>query len=1019
MATRVSASRLIGRAGELAELEAALGEVQGGSPAMVVVAGESGVGKSRLLQSFLARARDAGVRTFGGECIELGRDEIPYAPLIAALRPLVRVKDPALAMISASSREGLAVLTPELAGAEPVDDDDRHRPMEGLLSLLEGMTEETPVVLWLDDTQWADRATRDFLSYLSGSCEDMRLLTVIAYRSEELQRRHPMRALLAQVGRGRRVRRLELEPFDRGDVATQLGDILGSDPDAEIVDRFFERSEGNPLFTEELLAAGRDGRGELPSTLRDALLLRVERLSEPAQGALRLLAAAGRADHRLFLDTCGTDEATLTGGLREAVSAQVIVVHRDSRYGFRHALLGEVIYDDLLPGERADLHLKLARALEARLQASTADAGTGSGIDPQVAVLSEDRAGLAASVAHHFSYAEDQPEALRTAVAAARAAEGVRAPGASTKMLDRALKLWRRVPEPETLAGVSHTTLLTLAARAHTLDADEGHAISLYEAVLGELDAATEPHRVAGTLAGLAGARWSIGQADAARDDLDRALALLPESDPTPERADILELKARFLLLQGRYEEGRDASLEALRAAEATGVEVTEAGVLSRLGMALYFLGEEAEGADRMREAIELARRSGSNDQLATAIVNYADALHHSGESEAAEKLAAEGEAEVAQGDRSGIWIACSRAEILFDLGRWDEAEAVLPNRNNAQGGVTLANLLLQRGRLLLGRGDTVKARARIRQMQASIADSVEPQWIAPVAGLAAELERREGNFGAAREAVDRAIDRIEFCSDDAARMAQICSSGAGVEADAAEAARARGDDEGLSLALARADLMAARTMAAAETMSRGHELAYATAAEAQLARANRAADAPARLGEAAAAWEALARPYPTALARWRQAEALTAAGERAEAGERAGEALAAAQRIGAYWLAKEVSGLIARARLPQDAGAAAANGDGNGAGGEGGAGGTATAPNGAGEMPTDPFGLTPREREVLALLAEGATNREIGKRLFMAEKTASVHVSRILAKLDVRSRTEAAALAYRLDLTA
>src|ERR1700710_2554051 len=141
MATRVSASRLIERAGELAELEAALGEVQGGSPAMVVVAGESGVGKSRLLQSFLARARDAGTRTFGGECIELGRDEIPYAPLIAALRPLVREHDPALTMISASSRQGLARLTPELAGAEPVEDDDRHRPLEGLLSLLEAMAE--------------------------------------------------------------------------------------------------------------------------------------------------------------------------------------------------------------------------------------------------------------------------------------------------------------------------------------------------------------------------------------------------------------------------------------------------------------------------------------------------------------------------------------------------------------------------------------------------------------------------------------------------------------------------------------------------------------------------------------------------------------------------------------------------------------------------------------------------------------------------------------------------------------
>ncbi len=281
MATRVSASRLIGRASELAELEAAFDEAAAGAASLAFLAGESGVGKSRLLHTFLDRARERGGCAIGGECVELGADELPYAPLVAALRGLVRENDRVLDRISPATRAGLAQLMPELDPDAPPPTPTRtaHRPFEALLALLETMAEEGPMVLWLDDAHWADEATRGFLAFLAASlADDARLLTVIAYRSDQLHRRHPMRPLLAELGRGRRVRRLELSAFDRGEVATQLGDILGAAPDSEVVERFFERGEGNPLFTEELLAAGADGRGRLPSTLRDALLLRVERL---------------------------------------------------------------------------------------------------------------------------------------------------------------------------------------------------------------------------------------------------------------------------------------------------------------------------------------------------------------------------------------------------------------------------------------------------------------------------------------------------------------------------------------------------------------------------------------------------------------------------------------------------------------------------------------------------------------------------------------------------------------------
>ena len=436
-----------------------------------------------------------------------------------------------------------------------------------------------------------------------------------------------------------------------------------------MVERFFERGEGNPLFTEELLAAGADGRGRLPSTLRDALLLRVERLSDSARGILRLLSLARRLEHPILAAVSELGEDELAPALREAVEAQLIVVGRDERYGFRHALIREVIYDDLLPGERAELHLRLARNLESTL-----------GEEDHMAIR-------AAAVAHHFYEAGDQPEALRTAVAAARSVERGGTPGAAAALYDRALALWPRVAEPETLAGLEHVALLARAARAHGLNADEAHAITLYDQALAEVDEAEEPHFFAGLLAEIASVRWAMGQAEKARDNLDRALDLLPESDATPERAMILELKARFLLLQGRFAESRDAADEALRAAEAAGVEGTEAMVLNRLGLCLFFLGEEERGDEVMRKSVELARRSGSNDQLATTFVNYADALHFAGRSEEAAAIAAQGSREVTPGDRSALWIACARSAIAFDLGRWDEAEELLPPRNAAQSG--------------------------------------------------------------------------------------------------------------------------------------------------------------------------------------------------------------------------------------------------------------------------------------------------------------------------------------------
>jgi DNA-binding CsgD family transcriptional regulator len=294
-----------------------------------------------------------------------------------------------------------------------------------------------------------------------------------------------------------------------------------------------------------------------------------------------------------------------------------------------------------------------------------------------------------------------------------------------------------------------------------------------------------------------------------------------------------------------------------------------------------------------------------------------------------------------------------------------------------------------------MGRGEHERARQLLDAADDVGADTREPQWIGPLGALRAELERRGGDLEAARAAIDNALDRLDFCSDDVARMARVSAAGVRVEADAAVRARDLGEDP--AGAVANAELLIARVEACAEG-ERPNEAAFLTTARAELARA-RGEDDAALWAAAVHGWEGLGRPYRAAQAQRRQAESQLASGDREAAAATALAALEAARRIGAAWLASEIEGFALRARLrlerePAEAAPAAADG-----------------------TDEDPFGLTARERQVLALLAAGRTNREIGSELYMAEKTASVHVSRILSKLDVRSRTEAAALAHRVGL--
>jgi DNA-binding CsgD family transcriptional regulator/tetratricopeptide (TPR) repeat protein len=989
VAQRVSSTRFIGRRDELGELERALGDATAGRPSMVFLAGESGVGKTRLLGELIDVVKGLDGRVLGGACIELGDDELPYAPLVAMLRPLQRADDPVLAALPDVTKAELARLIPELGEPPSEPETERgeiqRRLFDAILGLISALGAEQPMLLWIEDIHWADRSTRAFLRFLEASLTQERALVVATYRSDELHRRHPLRPLLAELERSPCAGRIELQRFDRGEVADQLTDILGEAPAADVVERMYGRSEGNPLFTEELLAAGVDGRAALPPSLREALLLRVERLPAETQRLLRLLAVGGRPDHGLLAEAANVDAGELSGAIREAIEAQIVVVDEAERYGFRHALLREVIYDDLLPGERSELHLVFAHALE------------------RVAAEGSSVAWTATGIAHHYYSAGDQPRALASALTAARAVQRLHAYGEAAGLLDRALELWNRVPEPEERTGTDHPEVLTRAGRAHYLAGDEEMGAALYEAAVDEIDEEADPGRAAKVLTALATCQWSLGLAERSRASQRRGLALLSPDEDSPERAALLAQRVRFLLLQGRFRDVRDEAPEALEAFERAGLG-PDIGVVNRLGCALFSLGDEDGARARLDQSIELALASGTSDDIATAYLNYADALHIAGQSREGRDVAKRGLAEVSKrvgagASRSMRWIRLNLSEIEFELGHWEAADEQLQPADAIYRGVALAHADLRRSQLALGRGEHDEARASLDHADALLENALEPQYIALLAALRAELERRGGDLDRAMAEVDRGIDRIQFCSDDAARLAMVSSAGASIAADAAERARDLGDAGAEAAAVGRAESLLELIRAAAEDGERPVESALLASSEAELARA-RGEDDPELWAAAAVAWERVERPYNRAVACWRQAQAELSRADRAAAGGTLTDAIAVAEELGAQWLAAEAKGFGARARLTLTAVAdGAADGD------------------GAGVADAEPFGLTPRERQVLGLLAIGATNREIAEQLFMAEKTASVHVSRILTKLDVRSRTEAAAVAHRHGL--
>jgi predicted ATPase len=427
---RVSSPEFVGRAAELELLEAAFARAERGVAGAAFVSGESGVGKTRLVRELEQRAADRGARVLRGEGAAFGAGELAYAPVASALRRLARELDAtAFDALVGPARDELARLVPEWGDAAPADGPHgggeafaQARLFGVLRGVLDRLAAETPVLLVVEDLHWADRSTLELLSSLLRGLRDERLLLVCTYRRDELHRRHPLRPFLAEEERRESVLRVELEPFSRTELAAQVAGILGGAADPDLVARLHARCEGNAFYAEELLAASGGAAGPLPPSLQEVLSLRLEALSDDARTALRVAAAAGsQAGHRLLATVAALPEAALLEALREAV-AQHVLVHDSEGYAFRHALLEEAAYADLLPGERTALHLALAEALAA---------------DPSLAGVSP-----AAELAHHWHAAHRMPEALTAYVRAGIEAEHASAFAEAAQHFERALEIW-------------------------------------------------------------------------------------------------------------------------------------------------------------------------------------------------------------------------------------------------------------------------------------------------------------------------------------------------------------------------------------------------------------------------------------------------------------------------------------------------------------------------------------------------------------------------------------------------
>ena len=1006
---RISVSPLfVGRSAELATLVQALKRAGEGQPQALLVGGEAGVGKTRLLEEFQCAAAGAATVAVGG-CLEVGAEGLPYAPFATMLRRLHRELGGELEAAAEGHESSLARLLPDFGEAAPESHDEfaRARLFEHTALLFERLAADRTLVLAVEDLHWSDRSTRELLAYLIRTLQQARVVILGTYRSDDLHRRHPVRPYLAELERLRTVQRLELPRLVQREVARQLVGILRPTlPDRDLVQRIFARSEGNPFFVEELAASYQHCPRGLTESLRDLLLVRAEALPEDTQGILRVLAVGGSTvEHGLLAAVTGLPEDELAANLRTAVDANIIRPSSDEDgYRFRHALVREAVSDDLMPGERSRINRRYAAALAA---------------DP--ALVCRDQA--TARLADYWYHARDAAQALPAALDAGREARRRNAFAEQLRMLERAIELWDDVPEQvlgsvraydwaeeaypacgcepapcdESCDRLRLIDVLAEATVAARLSGEHDRGMRFVKRALRIVDEHSEPDRAAWFLM-QRGRASRYGNSSAVADDMAHALRLLDGRGPSAVLADILNRQACDGMLGHTSPEHLETARRAVVIAREVGARSTELHGLLTLGMLHAAFGDYQQAAEALEGIVAEADRTDNADLQCRVHINISSYHQQLGHAAEAVTAARRGLALVRRNGMaaySGTIMLGNLVEPLLYLGELDEAGRLLeeePFDTGQHSHIDFWHRL--RGDLALLRGDTAAAATHLASAGRS-QSAWQPQKLLPTSLLAIRLAARTGRFAEARQALLAVLDR-GLTPGHEREVWELLAHAAAAEADA--------------YGLPAMEQDRARTLERIRETAAGlpHGLplfaAWARLLDAELARAERR-DTPGDWLAAAEALRVSEQPYPRALALLRAAQALAVAGEREPASVAAAEAAELAERQGDVRLIEEVQQLVDRARLRPAEGAES----------------PATAPvpsaDGAAEDGGPAFGLTRREQDVLRLVALGRTNRQIAAELYISPKTASVHVSNILGKLAVTGRGEAAAMAHRLHL--
>jgi DNA-binding CsgD family transcriptional regulator len=1027
---------LVGRSAERGVIAEAFARTAAGQAQVVLITGEAGIGKTRLIEELgaLARATDGAVHLRTGASVPLSGTTLAYGPFVAALRDRVE-------WLFADDRPG----DPTAA---------RQRLFERMLELLTELSARAPLVLVLEDVHWADASTRELLAFLAVRLRG-RVLLAATLREEDLV--PGARRWLAELVRCPRVTRLRLTGLSDAELAELVRGQLPAGAREEDVAAAVAAAEGNPLYAQELVRAGRHWP---PVSIAEVVLARVGCVPRPVREVLDQMSVTdGGMSHDLLAATVPLTERALLTALRQAVTQRLLTATGDG-YALPHGLIRQILYADLLPGERRRLHRRYAGALAER-----------KGSDPACVARQwyladcPDRAAEAALIAARLAVsARAHPEADRLYALvvelapwlpeqgpavweeAARAASWAGEPGRACRYLETALAAADGVGPAGSALGTgdahgtggahgtgdahgtggalgtgdglnagsglgSNGALDTRGAlgsggapsAADALEAGNalrpsgtfGTGAARGTSSTTSTGRAARPARATRAARGAERARLlerlgryrrETGDLRAALEATEQAVRLLDAEAPSALQARVLAATGAGLMLLGRPEEALPPTEQALEVARSVNALAEHGHALTTLGVILAQRGDLGAGLDALRTARGLAQRTGAAEEVLRAATNHMYVLCTAGRFGEAREVARDGRrAAVELGAPPSLTAVLdfNTAAVLVATGQWAEADLLLAELGTGATPHDRRFLDLLQLELAVGRGQERRAVDLAAQLGAGPDD---PRVLGPLHACLAELALGAGRPAEAAGHLLQGLAALEggAVAEDEIRL---LAGGARLVADLAllpRAVRPRDLPAGWGVA---ADTFAGRARGTAE--GRGGEpvvAAYGALAAAEHARRH-GTDDRATWRAVAEAWRAAQQPHREAYARLREAETAARAGRR----EQAGRALAACESL---------AGPLAAAPLLRLAHQVAARG-------------RLTVPQSPPDAPAAVeharFDLTEREAQVLALLSDGHSNRQIARSLYISDRTVAVHVSHILDKLGVRNRTEAA----------